>query len=187
MPACLPQLQALFAPESVPEQLLRLLSFQEEVGYGTYSQGLTLDLDEKSGLIHGWSTEPGFLEALFPFAMANASGSFYALWNASNTPNPATWPVVVFGDEGGEWVVARDVSELLAISTFDVEPMVDYREVFFYKSDDDNWESPHIDRYRAWLSENFAISSIEDPNPLIADAQDVWQEKFEVWKTPFLV
>lgn len=179
------KLHALFAPERVPAPLLALLVFEDEVGSENYSQALSLYVDDKSGLKHGWSSEPAFLEALFPVATANASGSFYALWKAPDCAGPETWPVVVFGDEGGEWVVARDLATLLAVSAFDVEPMVDHEEVHFHKGPSD-WPSPSIGRYRMWLAQSFAIDPSGDPNALVAEAQALWQRKFDQWKGPFL-
>jgi hypothetical protein len=179
------QLRALFAPERVPTQLLGLSAFQDKVGSETYSQALSLYVDGKSGLEHGWSSEPAFLDALFPFASANASGSFYALWRAPDCLGPDTWPVVVFGDEGGEWVVARDVADLLALSAADAEPMVDHQEVLFHKGKH-HCPSPDIDQYRAWLAQSCAIQPTEDPNALVAAAQALWQQKFESWKGPLL-
>lgn len=186
MSSSLPLLQELFAPFTTPEPLVRLHALQEDVGYGQYSQGLTLDVDGRSGLMHGWSQEPAFLQALFPFGRANASGSFYALWNASGSGEPASWPVIVFGDEGGEWVVARNLAELLALSTFDVEPRIDYREVCFFKSEKYHRPSPGIAHYIQWLSTTCGISKVEDPTAIVAAAQRDWQQQWDAWKKPFL-
>ncbi|MCZ1013123.1 hypothetical protein [Streptomyces noursei] len=43
---------------------------------------------------------------------ANASGSRYALWRVDDRAELATLPVVVFGDEGGIGLVARNLREL---------------------------------------------------------------------------
>ncbi len=179
------ELEALFAPERVPAQLIDLSAFQTQVGSETYSQALSLCVDDKSGLEHGWSSAPGFLDALYPFASANASGSFYALWQAPDCSGPETWPIVVFGDEGGEWVVARSLADLLAISAVDVEPMVDHEEVLFHRGKH-HCPSPDIDQYKAWLARTLGIQPCEDPNALVAEAQARWQQKFDRWKEPFL-
>ncbi|MEK8035009.1 hypothetical protein AACH06_29690 [Ideonella sp. DXS29W] len=177
---------AQFAGHQVPPFLLRLLEYQNVVGYGRYSQALTLSVGERSGLIHGWSADPEFLSRLLPFAMANASGSFYALWNNGSSAVVDQWPVVAFGDEGGEWVVAQNVSELLSLSTFDEEPMIDYHGVAFFKDPEWYQESEFLDDYKQWLKAQLNLEAIEDPAPLVAAAQAALQEAFNVWKQPFL-
>ena len=186
MPVSMSQLDKLFKPRPVPEALLKLLEFQERVGWGSYSQAISLDVDEKLGLIHGWSKDEEFLGALYPFAQANGSGSFYALWNHGEHNDPLAWPVVVFGDEGGEWVVAQNLMELLAMSTCDEEPMIDYGEVMFFRDEETSWSSQSIEEYIVWLRETFGIVPIEDPNAHVAAAQALLQDEFENWKAPFL-
>lgn len=41
-----------------------------------------------------------FRERLVPFAQANSSGSFFALWRRDDREDLATLPVVFCGDEG---------------------------------------------------------------------------------------
>lgn len=91
----------------------------------------------------------------------------------------------MFGDEGGEWVVARDVADLLAITAVDVEPMVDYEEVLFHPGKR-HCPSPDIDQYRVWLARRLGIQPCEDPNARVSEAQALWQQKFAAWKAPFL-
>jgi hypothetical protein len=179
---------ASFGDLPVPAALLDLLRFQDEVGFGNYSQALSLSAQDRDGLRHGWSADPEFLARLVPFARASASGSFYALWNPdpSQPPLPDRWPVVVFGDEGGEWVVARDVRELLRVSTCDVEPMIDMDRVHYFRSEHHYRKSAGLDRYVEWLREHFQIAPVDDPEEILKAAQKEWQTRFERWMQPIL-
>lgn len=177
---------AQFAGEPVPASLLRLLEYQNVVGYGRYSQALTLSVGERSGLVHGWSADPDFLARLVPFGMANASGSFYALWNNGADSKIEQWPVVVFGDEGGEWVIARNLRELFRLSTFDAEPMIDHHGVEFFKDPDWYEVSECLDEYQRWLKAQFDIDSVVGPAELVSEAQTELQESFNAWKQPYL-
>ncbi len=175
-----------FSGHTIPAALESLLKFQNRVGYENYSQAITLQDDDKSGLVQGWSDDPLFLAALVPFARANGSGSFYALWNNNESSNLASWPVVVFGDEGGEWIVAENVISLLQICACDTEPMVDHDSAIFYKSEDDYEASEYITEYKAWLKSSLQVEPIETPDQIVESAQANLQESFNEWKQPFL-
>ena len=179
---------APFGGLPVPEALLALLRFQNEAGHGNYSAALTLTADDHSGLEHGWSDDPAFLSRLIPFARASASGSFYALWNPDPTqaPMPDRWPVVAFGDEGGEWIVARDVRELLRVSSCDVEPRIDFDRIHFFRSEHHHRQSDGIDAYIAWLREQLQLAPVDDPEEILKAAQREWQADFETWIHGFL-
>lgn len=179
---------AVFGDLPVPAALQDLLRFQNEVGYGNYSQALTLSVQDHEVLAIGWSDEDEFLDRMLPFAQASASGSFYVLWNPdpSLALPPDRWPVVVFGDEGGEWVIARDVRELLRVSTCDVEPMIDMDRVHYYRSEHHYRKSAELDRYVEWLRERFQIAPLDDPEEILKAAQQEWQTPFERWMQPIL-
>ncbi|GAB7051634.1 hypothetical protein [Catenuloplanes indicus] len=165
----------------VPE-LNRLMDLQDEVGYGEYADGFSLDdWDDKSGLEAGWSKDPEFLAALIPFARATDGGSFYALWKVDDRADLATLPVVVFGDEGGQHVVARNLRELFRIATFDAEPMVDWDGVTFYRAADDAHRDSHED-FVAWLGEE----PVTDPGAIVAAAQAEYGERFAAFTARFL-
>ncbi|SKA28720.1 hypothetical protein SAMN04488128_10321 [Chitinophaga eiseniae] len=68
--------------------------------------------------------EPVFLAQLIPFAQANGSGSFYALWQHNDSTDLNELPVGVFGDEGGEYGVAENLNRFLQLLTIDAEPMI---------------------------------------------------------------
>nr|WP_297529881.1 hypothetical protein [uncultured Roseateles sp.] len=179
---------APFGDLPVPESLLALLRFQNDIGYGNYSAALTLTDDDHDGLRYGWSEDPAFLSRLIPFARATASGSFYALWNPdpSQPPMPDRWPVVAFGDEGGEWIVARDVRELLRVSTCDAEPRIDFDRIHYFRSEHHYRKSDGLDAYIEWLRVQLQLAPVDDPEPILAAAQREWQDDFERWIEPFL-
>jgi hypothetical protein len=179
------EFSALFIGHPAPARLLRLLDYQNSKGYGSYSQALSLSSEEQSGLIHGWCAEQGFLDGLIAIAQANGSGSFYALWNNHTTADPELWPVVAFGDEGGEWVVARNLAELLQLSTFDAEPMIDNTGVTFYKDLDSFEPSEYADDYQGWLQSEFGIQCTEDPETIGARARAEFQQAFDDWVSPY--
>lgn len=198
---------ALFNGQPVPEDLIRLGGFQNVVKE-QYTESFWLTDRERNGLEAGWSKDPAFLDRIVAIAVANGSGSFYGLWNPDNGTAPAQWPVVIFGDEGGEWVIADNIRELLQLTALDVEPYVDHEQVFFYmdgdeddedeedaedeKEDDEDDEdderrgSDAIEDYREWLSDVAELAPIADPEPVIARAQEKWQAAFDAWKAPFL-
>ena len=70
----------------MPTELAKLRVFDEEEADGHYfSEGFELTVDDKAGL-KSWSADEAFLAALMPFAQANGSGSFYALWANGSKP-----------------------------------------------------------------------------------------------------
>lgn len=180
----------LFRGQAVPDELSRLLTFQNEVDT-QYSRGLHLALERADGLENGWSSEPAFLERLVAFAVASASGSFYALWNPQDGSAPSQWPVIAFGDEGGEWVVASHARELLQLAALDVEPTIMYDRAYFYVGEDDDDEdqddgSDALHVYRKWLHTTFGLEAVKDPDLVVKAAQERWQAPFDAWKDNFL-
>ena len=177
------QFRAVFGGQPVPSSLLQLLTFQNR--YPQYSEALSLSDDEQSGLVHGWSSNPDFLGHLVAFARANASGSFYALWNDGANSWPEQWPVVIFGDEGGEWVVAADITGLLRISSYDTEPSVGSDGVSFYR--DPKWWEPSqfAEEFRSWLKAEMQIEATDDPDEIVQDAQAKFQAAFDKWKCAY--
>ena len=170
---------------SIPELNL-LQKFQDRVGYGAYAESFGLDdFDDKSGLEAGWSKDPEFLARLIPFATATGGGSFYAFWRVDDRADLATLPVVVFGDEGGEHVVAGDLRGLFRLLTLDCEPTVDHEHMFFFRLEDEEDSDAH-DEYVAWLNEHFGLAVVDDPDEIVDAAQAEYSERFNVWKSRYL-
>jgi hypothetical protein len=168
-----------------------LKEFEDKVGFEKYAEGfgLLLDFGDDTGLRAGWSADPGFLARLTPFAQANGSGSFYALWQPEEGSDLATAPVVVFGDEGGAHVVARDLRELLQLLTLDIEITVEWEEAFFWQEEDgaeDGREhSVGHHRYLIWLHEVLGVAPVTDSS-LLAGAQDEIGADFAEWLAEYL-
>jgi hypothetical protein len=169
----------------VPELNL-LKEFQDRAGFERYADGFGLtDYNDTSGLRAGWSKDPGFLAQLIPFAQANGTGSFYALWRLDDRADLATLPIVVFGDEGGQHVVARNLRELLQLIGFDAEISVDWDDAYYYRDDDQQHRRGHAD-YVAWLDRHFGLSPAGDPDSVVATAREELGERFAVWAGSFL-
>ena len=165
----------------IPEELVKLLKFQNEVSATDfYSDGFELIVDtEKIGL-KTYSEDEVFLTSIIEFANADYTGSTYGFWLKDGSKKLNEVPIVAFGSEGGFHIVAENISELLQILTFDNEPMIDWDEILFYKGDD---YKPRLfsETYKKWLSENFDLKSIENPNSLVKKAQDKYQSAFYKW------
>jgi hypothetical protein len=175
-----------FDGRKLPDELLQILEFQSKSGGDVFSEGFGLSSNVKQGLYYGWSKNPDFLNNLFPFAMANRSGSFYAFWNNSTTANLNDMPIAIFGDEGGEHIVAEDFLQLLKILTYDSEPMVDHDAVMYYKDEEQYRPSPKLDSFKRWIKEAFDIDSIDSPDELVNLAQKKYQGAFNDWKLKYL-
>jgi hypothetical protein len=169
----------------VPE-LNQLKAFQDEVGFENYAQGFGLsEYNDTSGLEAGWSKDPQFLGQLIPFAQANGTGSMYALWRLDDRDDLATLPVAVFGDEGGQHVIARNLRELLQLLGFDTEISVDWDDAYFYRDDEDEHVDGH-DAYVAWLRETLGLAPADDPDRIVDAARAEFGERFATWTRTFL-
>jgi hypothetical protein len=163
----------------LPEELEKLIYFEiNESNKKEYSDGFIIRIDKKDGL-KSWSKEDGFLNRLLPFARANASGSFYALWIDDNSKPLNRLPVVVFGDEGGAHIVAENILQLMHLITFDVEIVVNNDEAFFKNRR--KKPSENLEKYLKWLKENYNLERTENPNVIIKNAQEKYQIFFDEW------
>ena len=183
-----------FGKLEVPLLLQKLVEFQNDVGGGEiYAEGFSLDVDDK-GLFKGFCAPDGeplaskanekkFLAALSPIGQASGTGSVYASWDDGTHRKVEDMPVVLFGDEGGVHVVAENLSELLAIVGADVEPMVDWDEVSYFKTPDAE-PSPEIDAYRNWLA-SVAIQPAKKPDAIVKKAQKKLAAQFTKWMSSF--
>lgn len=178
-----------FWQKSLPLALEKLIDFQEQQsGFECYSQGFGVCFDDKDGLKHGWCNNPDFLAKLYPFAQANGTGSYYAFWDNGLGLSLDEMPVVVFGDEGGEWVVAKNFLELLQLLSYDTEIYVDYDRAGFFKLDEDDeyyYESDDAVLYREWLQEHFGdlpfVDNDEQAGAITQVAQQTYQQAFNDW------
>lgn len=172
----------------VPTILVDLLNFEADHAIGdNYSESFELIIDDKYGL-SAWSKESNFLDHLFPFAQADSNGSFYAIWLRKGQ-NLNTAPIVVFGSDGGYYVVACNLFSLLRLLSLDVEPMIDEDGVYYYK-DEENYEpSIYSRKFKKWLREYYFLSPISTnfgAEQLVEEAQELYQELFLLWMAPFV-
>ncbi|MBP4137403.1 hypothetical protein [Flavobacterium geliluteum] len=166
---------------AIPTELEKLIYFQTNISsFENYSQGFGVLIDDKTGL-KSWSKESLFIDKLFPFAQANGSGSFYAIWNDETTKPMNEMPIVVFGDEGGVHIVAENILQLLHLITFDTEISVDFEEIYFYKDEDDYEESEDLDEFLKWLKGDYGLDQIQEPSAVISSAQEKHKEAFDKW------
>jgi hypothetical protein len=168
---------------SVPEPLAKLLEFQEEVD-DVYSDGFWLDTFDKDGL-RARSKDKEFLSSLHEFAQADGTGSTYAFWTRHET-DLSRAPVVALGSEGGNFIVAENIYKLLQIISFDAEPMIDAGGISFYKDEEDHEPSDEIKAYTKWLSKNYKLSPVKDPEVLVEKAQNKYEEEFREWLGRFI-
>ncbi|MFK0249674.1 hypothetical protein ACIQUM_33665 [Amycolatopsis azurea] len=131
----------------------------------------------------GELTDPEFLSRLIPIAQANGTGSTYAIWRSSDEPDLTKLPIVVFGDEGGEYVIARDFRDFLRLLGYDVEITVDHDSAYYFRDEDHEHSGSH-ELFVEWLRRQ-GLAPAEDPDALIAAAQEIHGERFRAWITPF--
>ncbi|TDW47276.1 hypothetical protein EV144_105295 [Flavobacterium sp. 270] len=170
--------------DQITNELTLLFEINDELGFENYSQGFGLLRDEKYG-IASWSEDEAFLDKLMPFAQANGSGSMYVLWNNDSGNSLNDLPVVVFGDEGGYHVIAKNIFEFMQLLTFDTEISVDHEQVYFYKDIEDYEESECLQEYIDWLKENFNLEPVQETESIIENAQKEYKEDFNQWVSQY--
>jgi hypothetical protein len=169
--------------KDLPPEFEKLLDFQTfHSAPEEYAESFYIRADDRheSGL-DSWSKEKSFLERLYPFARANGSGSIYAIWDDGSGRPLGQMPVVVFGDEGGEYVVAEDFVQFMRLLTYDVEIWVVLDGVEFYKDEDDYEHSRDHLIYEKWLKKEFDANPVSEPDEVVKPAQKKYGSSFEQW------
>jgi hypothetical protein len=177
--------KAMYSP--VPT-LNKLHAFEKLIGRGNFCDGFEIgkfDRDEDYGLDVGWSKNKSFLKQIYPFAQATGGGSTYAIWQIKPDDDLAMSPIVVFGDEGGEYVVAKNMDDFLHILAFDVEPSISHTEVHYFKDEDHQASSQHR-AYKRWIKNSFDITTSAHPDKIVSAAQAKFGAAFAKWKQQFL-
>ena len=178
---------SLFGNNKVPEILLSLLEFDNQVATdGWFSEGFEFMADEEKLMLSTYSEEPDFLNAFFPFAQADASGSVYAFWNPNSDIDLEETPIAVFGSEGGYHVIAANIHDLLRILTYDAEPMIDWDDISFYKDEEEHEPGTHSAEYKRWLNDRYQLSPTDNPDELVEKAQEKYQGAFNEWMERYL-
>lgn len=148
-----------------------------------YSSGFELyDYISKQGL-KVFSKDEIFLSSFIEFAQANGSGSTYAFWLPDGNTDLEKAPIAIFGDEGGVFIVAENIRQLLQILTYDTEPSVSWEEVYYYKSEDES--SARSQEFKEWVLKMYDIEPIDNADDLVQQAQEKYQEELKNWMQNF--
>lgn len=138
----------------IPE-LNRLKEFEEGMNGEPFSHGFRLfEYGDRSFL--GPEPHAELRDRFIPFAQANNSGSFYALWKCDDRSDLSTLPVIFCGDEGDLFIAAsglRELFRLLAVNDAD-----------------DPGAAPAQDAYVSWLGYTFDLAPAENPAGLYEKA-----------------
>jgi hypothetical protein len=167
--------------------LNQLHAFQLQHGFERYCEGFGVTkFDDDSALAAGWSRDPQFLKALYPFAQATASGAFYAIWQMKPGDSLSNSPIVLFGDEGGEHVVAQNVEELLSLVMLDTEPEIDDDLAAFTRPSNGYTISPAHREYTGWVAHSFPRVDPDDHEIIVERAQKRYGPAFKKWKKKYV-
>ncbi len=176
--------------------LNQLHAFQAQRGYDGFSAGFGLTkFDDDSALAARWSRDPQFLNALYPFATANGGGSFYAIWRMRPGDNLSRSPVIFFGDDGTEYVVARNARELISLVMLDTDNDNDAE----HEADEDfsaftrpgSGYSSNLQHHNfaVWVQQNTprtASNASDDHDLIIKRAQRLYEPSFKQWKNKYV-
>jgi hypothetical protein len=167
-----------------PAALKKLLGFKSEFG-NHFSDEFELELMDK--VEFGYTGE-GFSDSFIGLGKANGSGSLYAIWIAGKDLEKC--PIVVFGDEGGIPVVAENMRQFIRLLTYDTEVRIDRPfnnkpdKAEFYKSEDDDFESPNRPEFLKWAKENFGVDPIEtndEARKIVSGASEKLSKKYNAF------
>ena len=175
-------LEDFFQELSVPSKLLALLKFDHEIAQQRYfSDGFEFALDKEKLGLKTYSGDESFLNSVYEFANADATGSTYGFWLKDGNSNLDIAPIVVFGSEGGFHVVAKNLDGLLQILSYDSEPMIDWDEVHYYKNIDDFEPSHKSKEYRDWLKQQCGLEPVDSVDEIVEQAQQEYKASFDDW------
>lgn len=167
----------------IPEELIELVNFQNSIGDDeNFSDNFYIgrDYSDKSGII-GYSDDEEFTDSIIEFAMADGSGSTYAFWIRNGNKNLSEAPILAFGSEGGIHIVSKNIKELLQILTFDVEPSIEWDQIYYFKDEDDYEPTDKTEEYKNWVLEKYGIEPTEDADQIVKRAQSIYEEEFQTW------
>jgi hypothetical protein len=172
--------------------LNQLHAFHQQHGYEGFDPGFGLTtFDDDSALAAGWSRDPQFLSALYPFARANGSRAFYAIWQMNPRDNLSRSPVIYFGDDGSEYVVAQNARELISLVMLDTESDAESDGDFsaFTRSNTGYSTSHAHSSFSAWLQQSAprVQSDLDGDNEIIIKrAQRKYEPAFKKWKKKYV-
>lgn len=162
-------------PYSPVSELNQLKQFQDRLCLDYAGEFWLHSSFGDSSHLGGYEEVPEFRENLIPFAQANSSGSFLALWRRDDRADLATLPVIYCDDDGVIFVAASTLRDLLRLITLD-------HEVF---SRAPSWrsgqETPGHQEYVTWLASTFGLTRAESPTPLFNAAKREHGRAFADW------
>ncbi len=179
---------ALFRGNALPKDLKSLLDFQLSENIPSYYSNAIFLINEDPGLIADFSNEQEFVDAFIPFAEADSNGSVYAFWIKEAVDGKLEEaPIVVFGDEGGIFLVASNLSELLQIAAYDVEPIIFEDEFSFpdreILEDEAEYDATEFNKeYLDWLRTEAKLKpilTIDAVDSIVAKAQSSFGAKLQ--------
>lgn len=178
----------LFVGGIAPIVLTDLWSFAQSLTPDQpFAEGFELITNEYTWSLYSQCSE--FNQRVVPFAQADSSGSIYALWQSAQPMPLDQMPIVVFGSDGGQHVVAEHLPALLRLLSLDTEPIVDEDGVLYCR-DEENYEpSPHSRAFRKWFRAHFQLCPIStnfEAEALVERAQTQYGQAFLHWLQPFL-
>lgn len=185
---------ALFKGYKIPSEIKSLLEFQTLETIPSYYSNAIYLIEEDPEIIESISEEEDFVNSFIPFAEANTTGSIYAFWvQNKEVKTLEDCPIVVFGDEGGVFVVSKNVKELLQISAYDVEPVV-YMDEFYFPDKEELMEEGEYDaaefnkEFLDWIRTDAKLKpilTIDAVDDVIANAQDQFGDSLEQFVNKF--
>ena len=180
-----------FGDYKIPTKIELILDFQNK--FPAYAQWFFLRKEKSSDFLSSWcdieALQTEFCSQIYPFAVANSTGSTYAFWDNGIETELNKMPILIFGDEGGLHPVAKNILALLEQLTFDREIIVYEEEVYFSDDNDDEdyTESLYADEFMAFVKKQFAIEPTEDLNKLIENAQNSLKKSFDEWYAKYQI
>ncbi|MBS7229398.1 hypothetical protein KHA90_00030 [Flavobacterium psychroterrae] len=174
-----------FGNHEIPADLKKLYEIEHIYGAENLSECFSLNSIDKTGL-KSYSDDEAFYNSFIEFASANGSGSTYAYWLIDNDLNKC--PIVVFGDEGGVYIVAENTQQLIHLLTLGTEISVDYDEVSFYDLDEDQ-EPLYRNEYLEWVKRNFDLEPISQKKSIkiLTDAKQKYQKQLNEFLAKFSI
>ena len=166
----------------IPKSLTKLIEFSLEKD-SFFSDGFEIEPENIKYMYESYSSEKEFTASFICIGSADGGGSEYAFW-LKNGKDLTNAPIVAFGGEGGYHIVAKNFDELIRILTFDIEPMIDWDGIQFYKDEDDFESSQCANEFHDWVRTNLnleLIDSDQEMDKIITESKEVYQNELKEW------
>ncbi|MDH7446626.1 hypothetical protein [Aquimarina sp. 2201CG14-23] len=171
-----------FGTLQAPKLLVELLDFSNTIPDNhRFSMGFEFMIDKEKHMLASYSEDEDFLTSFYEFAYADGSGSTYALWLQDRDKTLDESPIVAFGSEGGYHIIARNMVDFLQILTYDVDPMIDWEDIYYYKDEPNYEQSPYNNSFIQWLEDKFNLSSVVNADTIVQRTKNILQQDFNDW------